>query len=101
MIQPLSGGVVLMLTHIIELFVSNVVLSFSSLQRKFREADEEDSYFNEDDDDVVATAEVEMGANDANTGVTADFAAAAPPDEKGSTTEDVASLMEDVKTLDQ
>lgn len=55
-------------------------------QRKFREADEEESYFNDDDDDTM-----DVIANNA-----------AGTQEKMPATEEeaVASLMEDVKSLD-
>ena len=56
------------------------------VQRKFREADEEESYFNEDDDDEAE------GPNPA------------PPEQKLPTMtsdHEVASLMDDVKSLDQ
>lgn len=59
-------------------------------QRKFREADEEESYFNEDDSDTELMV-----------GVTAD---AAPSEQKlpmPTSDHDVTSLMEDVKSLDQ
>jgi len=59
-------------------------------QRKFREADEEESYFNEDDSDTELMV-----------GVTAN---AAPSEQKlpmPTSDHDMTSLMEDVKSLDQ
>ena len=51
-------------------------------QRKFRQADEDDSYFNDDDETELV------------------FAPAATSEEKETLSEDVASLMDDVKHLD-
>lgn len=64
--------------------------TMNSMQRKFRQADEDDSYFNDDDDEMTEVV-----------GAPATAATATPLEQNISTSEDVASLIDDVKSLDK